>query len=104
MEDEDNNIKAEVTKVSLGITSSIEDEFIEFISQYPVSALKAMTGAGKSTRIPKAISKAGARVFVSQPTVLAATSIYSYVKKDYDPGYVGYAVEGNVNYNDNTHK
>jgi hypothetical protein len=35
MEDED-NIEAEVTKVALGITSSIEQEFIEFISLYPV--------------------------------------------------------------------
>lgn len=101
MEDKD-NIKAEIVKVSLGITPAIEQEFIEFISQYPVSGLIAGTGAGKSSRIPKAVAKAGARVFVPQPTVLAAFFAYDYVRKDFDAGYVGYAVEGNVNYNDNT--
>jgi HrpA-like RNA helicase len=87
MEETDNNIK---------------DEFIEFISQYPVSGLISGTGSGKSTRIPKAVSKAGARVFVPQPTVLAALFAYNYVGKDFEPGYVGYAVEGEVRYNDNT--
>jgi HrpA-like RNA helicase len=101
MEEED-NIKAEITKVSFGISSSIEDEFIEFISQYPVSGLIASTGSGKSTRIPKAVAKAGARVFVPQPTVLAAVFAANYVGKDFDPGYVGFAVEGEVRYNDNT--
>ena len=101
MEEED-NIKAEIVKVSLGITPAIEQEFIEFISQYPVSGLIAGTGAGKSSRIPKAVAREGARVFVPQPTVLAALFAANYVGKDFDPGYVGYAVEGDVRYNDNT--
>lgn len=99
----DNNIKPEIVKIALGVTPTIEQEFIEFISQYPVSGFIGNTGVGKSTTIPMAISKrTGARVFVSQPTVFAATSIYGYVRTFFDAGHVGYAVEGTVNYNDNT--
>lgn len=99
---EEDSIKSEIVKIATGVTPAIEQEFIEFVSQYPVSGFIGNTGVGKSTTIPKAVAKAGARVFVSQPTVLAATSIYSHVRKDFDEGYVGFAVEGTVNYNDNT--
>lgn len=100
---EEDLIKPEIVKTSkLGITSEIANEIVEFISGHPVSGLISPTGSGKSTTIPAAIVKAGARLFVSQPTIPAALGLYNRMRQLLGDDVVGFAAEGNVRYNAST--
>jgi HrpA-like RNA helicase len=100
---EEDLIKPEVLKSSkLGITPEIANEIIEFISSHPVSAVKVMTGGGKSTAIPRVVSETGAKIFVSQPTIPAALGLYDYMRQSLGDDVVGFAAEGNIRYNGNT--
>ncbi len=100
---EEESIKPEILKSSKnGINPEIANDIIEFISSHPVSAIKVQTGGGKSTVIPKTIASAGARVFVTQPTIPAALGLYNYMRQDLGDDVVGFAAEGNVRYNSGT--
>ena len=90
--------------MSLGITNEDVDSIISLISKNNISACIAPTGSGKSTLLVSGIEKkAGARIFVSQPTVVAVMSLVDRMKntlyKD-DPDAIGSAYEGQVNYTD----
>ncbi len=55
--------------------SSIIDDYVDMIVKNPISIIRAETGAGKTTQIPKNVRiKTGQRVNVTQPRVLSAIS------------------------------
>ena len=87
---------------SEGITPAVAKDILEFISNHPVCGVVVATGGGKSTVIPKALYEQGVRVFISQPTIPAATLLYDYMKEQLGEAAVGFAAEGIVKYNANT--
>lgn len=62
----------------------------------------APTGIGKSLGIPWGISKTKSKVFVSTPTIVSAISLYKTLKSYSKDLNIGYAAEGNINYDDKT--
>lgn len=75
---------------------------LEEISKYPVVSVISPTGSGKSVGIPAAISRLQVKCFVTVPTITAAISLSSYQKYVSPHVKVGYAAEGNVQYDDTT--
>jgi HrpA-like RNA helicase len=57
------------------------DEIMRAIAANPVVILTAETGAGKSTRIPWWLWKAGRKVHVTQPRRIAARALSNYVAR-----------------------
>lgn len=63
----------------------------------------APPGSGKTIGIPFALNTVGARCFAAVPTRTAAKSLYEYQKTlQPDPNIVGYAAEGNIQYNESS--
>lgn len=58
---------------------SHKKEIIEMVKNNQVSIIKAETGAGKSTQIPKYLLESGYNVFITVPSRAAATSLASRV-------------------------
>ena len=57
------------------------DEILCAIAANPVMILTAETGAGKSTRIPWWLWKAGKKVHVTQPRRIAARALSNYLSR-----------------------
>jgi HrpA-like RNA helicase len=76
---------------------------LELVERENYSVLIAPTGSGKSTLIPPAFAVClNAKVFCSQPTIVAVEDTGRIIKKWYPTLKVGTASEGNVNYNKDT--
>lgn len=83
---------------------------IKLISTNDVVSIVAPTGSGKSVAVPAAIASSGSRCFVTVPTRTAAISLAEYqrlLQKNVSPetnvnALVGYAAEGNINYDKRT--
>ncbi len=81
------------------------ENIVKTIVENEVVSVVASTGTGKSTLIPGAIAANGLRCMVSVPTKIAALSLYNYQKvlqNDTTKLSVGYAAEGDIQYNDST--
>jgi len=86
--------------MSWGITNEQSKEIVKFISENYYCGIIAPTGSGKSTKMIRAITEiTGANVFVTQPTIPAARSLYTEMTRQMGQGKIGYAAEGEVNYN-----
>lgn len=86
---------------TLPITTHI-DEILHLIDDNLVSQINAPTGSGKSIGVPKALAEHGKRVFVSVPTRVSAVSLCNYLKFLNPKISVGFAAEGNAEYNSST--
>ena len=64
--------------------------------------ISAETGSGKSIGVVGYLALQGYRVFVSVPTRLAARSLYEYLQKLCPNLLIGFAAEGQVEYDDDT--
>ena len=62
--------------------AAFEEIILEAVEKSPVVIVQASTGAGKSTQVPQFLLKAGYRVLVTQPRVLAARSVATRVAKE----------------------
>src|SRR5437763_1486536 len=80
------------------------DNIVKLISLNPVVSIESPTGSGKSIAIPSAIANTGAKCFVSVPTRTAAMSLaeYQISTNSNMSKLVGYAAEGNIQYDQNT--
>lgn len=69
-------------------------------------AIVAATGSGKSLGIPFHLAKSGKQIWISVPTIAAARSLYQrqiqLCRQSRLPVSVGYAAEGEKNYNKHT--
>jgi HrpA-like RNA helicase len=92
------------------ITSHLP-KILELISENPTVMIIAPTGSGKSVGVPAFLATAGHfRTMITVPTRTAALSLAEYqraIKRAQDPTinpntYVGFAAEGNVQYNNET--
>jgi cell division protein FtsZ len=78
-----------------GITDEQNNEILKFISENQYCGIIAPTGSGKSTRMIRAINElSGASIFVTQPTIPAAKSLYQEMTRQMGQGKIGYAAEG----------
>jgi ATP-dependent helicase HrpB len=75
---------------------------LALIDKNLTTQINAPTGSGKSIGIPKALAERGQRVFVSVPTRVSATSLSNYLHYLNPDISVGYAAEGNSNYDQRT--
>lgn len=82
-----------------GITDEQNNEILKFISENQYCGIIAPTGSGKSTAMIQNIyEKGSATVFVTQPTIPAAKSLYKEMAKRLGDDKVGFAAEGTVQY------
>jgi HrpA-like RNA helicase len=78
-------------------------DILNMVKKYDYSVLISPTGSGKSTLVPPAFSVClNAKVFCSQPTIIAASDTAKTVKKWYPFLNIGTAFDGNINYTKNT--
>jgi HrpA-like RNA helicase len=83
-----------------GINEKQNNEILTFINNNKYCGIIAPTGSGKSTSMIENIhNNGGATVFVTQPTIPAALGLYKEMGRRLGEDKVGYAVEGNANYN-----
>jgi HrpA-like RNA helicase len=59
-----------------------KEAILEAIQHNDELIITAETGAGKSTRVPQFLAKAGYRVIVTQPRILAAMSLADRVAEE----------------------
>jgi len=86
--------------MSWGIDEKQNNDILEFIGKYQYCGIIAPTGSGKSTRMIQNIyENGGATVFVSQPTIPAALSLYKEMSRKLGQDKVGYAADGAAMYN-----
>jgi len=87
-----------------GLSEKQANEIVEFVRQNPYCGIIAPTGSGKSTLMVEKIFKENddIKIFVTQPTIPSAKSLYEYMSKRLGKGVVGYAAEGDVKYDSNT--
>jgi HrpA-like RNA helicase len=69
--------------------------------QVAITLVESPPGSGKSIGIPVALSQSN-RVMVAVPTIAAARSLFDYVARNFPGHSVGYAVEGYVQYKEDT--
>lgn len=86
---------------TLPITEHI-DQIVHLINDNLVSQINAPTGSGKSIGVPKALAESGKRVFVCVPTRVSAVSLCNYLHFLNPKISVGFAAEGNAEYNSST--
>lgn len=77
-------------------------EIGQIISQNVVTIVSAPTGSGKSIGIPSSFGQSGVRIFISIPTITAARSLANYQKMVTPNVSVGFAAEGDIEYNQET--
>lgn len=85
-----------------GISDLQNAKIIEFIAKHEICGIVAPTGSGKSTTMVQKIYDEGATVFVSEPTIPSAQGLYRYMGGVLGREKVGYAAEGDVQYNSST--
>jgi HrpA-like RNA helicase len=86
--------------MSWGITEKQSNEIVNFITENHYCGIIAPTGSGKSTRMIRSIHElTGASIFITQPTIPAAKNLYQEMTRQMGPGKIGYAAEGEANYN-----
>lgn len=78
------------------------NDIIQKGNENKVLLVSSPTGSGKSIGIPVALASQGYRIFVSVPTVTSAITLATKVQDTFDDisDSVGYAAEGNINYDD----
>lgn len=91
-----------LTKASILRISPHLQEILKRIGNNPITAVVAPTGSGKSLGIPLTVAQAGARIFVSVPTITAALSLAKHLAYIAPEISIGYAAEGDVHYNQST--
>jgi HrpA-like RNA helicase len=77
--------------------TSFRTQILETINSNRVTLIRAATGAGKSTQVPKFLVEAGHRVLVTQPRRIAAVSLAQRVAKEMNSvlgGVIGYHMAG----------
>ena len=74
----------------------------EALEKSPIIQVVAPTGSGKSSILPPWLASGNVKVFVSQPTRVAARNLYNRVRQTHPHLTVGYAAEGEVIYNKDT--
>lgn len=87
-----------------GISDKQLDEIIDFLSKDEnfVSGIIASTGSGKSTKLVQKIFEQKSKIFVSEPTVVAAENLYRYMIPKIGVSNVGFAAEGNIHYTESS--
>lgn len=87
-----------------GVNNDQLNEIINFIAkpENVVCGVIMPVGSGKSTSLVQKMFEQNSRVFVSQPTIPAAESLYRYMGNKLGAGNVGFAAEGNINYTPQT--
>lgn len=87
-----------------GISKEQLQEIVDFVGkpENMVSGIVVPTGGGKSTNMIETFFDNNAKIFVSEPTVPAAESLYRYMGQRLGPDTVGFAAEGNVQYKNTT--
>jgi HrpA-like RNA helicase len=75
---------------------------VNIIHKNLVTWVVVETGSGKSIGIPHSLIRQGARVWCTQPTIPAATSLFDYQKKLSPKFKIGFAAEGDKSYDKNT--
>lgn len=74
----------------------------DLIKKNIVSSIIAPTGSGKSIGVIWSLVREEMTVMCTQPTIPAATSLYEYQKKLSPDFSIGFAAEGNIQYNKNS--
>lgn len=74
-------------------------KIVKLIENNTVCSIIAPTGSGKSIGVIWALMREGETVMCTQPTIPAATSLCDYQKKLSPQFSVGFAAEGQINYN-----
>lgn len=77
-------------------------DIIQLIIDNWVSRVSAETGSGKSIGVVGALALSGKRVFVSVPTRVAARSLCDYLRKLCPNLQIGFAAEGQIEYDEKT--
>lgn len=79
-------------------------QILEAFSGSKVLVISAPTGSGKSLYVPKLLSETypTLRIFNVQPTISATITLYQRQSKQSESIKVGFAAEGDINYDDNT--
>jgi HrpA-like RNA helicase len=85
-----------------GITKEQLNDVVNFVSENMVSGIISGTGSGKSTNMIQSFYEQNSKVFVAEPTVPSAENLYRYMGQRLGTDKVGFAAEGNVQYNTNT--
>lgn len=87
-----------------GISNEELNKIISFIAKPDnfVCGVISGAGSGKSTALIQKIFEQNSRVFVSEPTIPAAESLYRYMGPRIGVANVGFAAEGNIQYNPQT--
>lgn len=87
-----------------GISNDELNKIISFIAKPDnfVCGVISPPGSGKSTSLIQKMFEQNSKVFVSQPTIPAAESLYRYMGTKLGAGNVGFAAEGNINYTPQT--
>jgi HrpA-like RNA helicase len=90
--------------MSWGISNNELNKVITFLSNPDilVAGIIAPAGSGKSTALIQKIFENNSKVFVSEPTIPAAESLYQYMGKKLGADNVGFAAEGNIHYTGST--
>ena len=70
-----------------------------YIKQYPIMAIDARTGTGKTRAIPYHMANEGYKVRVAIPTTVAVRDAYAF-QRDHSNLRVGYAAGREIHYND----
>lgn len=76
-------------------------EIGDTIKSSVITIVRSDTGSGKTIGIPYYLSREKwcGKIFCSVPTVAATISSYNYQQQICNKKYIGYACEGNINYN-----
>lgn len=75
------------------------DAIAQYIQQFPVIAIDAPTGTGKTRYIPYLMATKGYRVRVAIPTTVAVRDAYKF-QREYSKLRVGYAAGREIHYSD----
>nr|QBK90575.1 MAG: ATP-dependent helicase [Pithovirus LCPAC104] len=77
-------------------------DIIDKVRKNSIVTVIAPTGIGKSLGIPTAVARTGSKILVSVPTITAAISLSDTLSKILPQFKIGYAAEGEINYDKNT--
>jgi len=90
-----------MSRVWKGITEDDTKSIIKLMTSNLPVIVSCPTGSGKSTILVKAFEEAGAKIFITEPTIPAVGNLYEQMEKTYGKK-VGKASDSEIQYNSDT--